>query len=349
MFIVPVTNIENQPLMPTNILRARRWITSKKATPFWKKGIFCVRLNIRTKENKQEIAIGIDPGSKKEAFTVKSKSHTYLNIQADAVTWVKGTIEERRNARGARRQRNTPCRKPRFNKAKGGLSPSTKARWQWKLRIINWLQKLFPVSMIVVEDIKARTMGKRKWDKSFSPLQVGKKWFYSQLPNLELKQGWETKILRDNVGLKKSGNKLSNNFSAHCVDSWVLANWFVGGHDLPENKKMLLVVPMQFHRRQLHVFQPSKNGARKLYGGTRSLGLKRGSLVKHFKYGLVYIGGSSKGKVSLHSVKTGVRLTQKANAMNCKFKTFLSWRTYFKEAVIPPTTLKGRGFLTEIV
>ena len=79
---------------------ARRWIKSGKATPFWKRGIFCVRLNVEPSDRKvQEIVVGIDPGSKKEAITVKSELRTYLNIQADAVTWVKDAVEVRRNMR----------------------------------------------------------------------------------------------------------------------------------------------------------------------------------------------------------------------------------------------------------
>ncbi|HEV3250578.1 MAG TPA: RRXRR domain-containing protein, partial [Puia sp.] len=181
MFKVPVINIDNQPLMPTTLLRAKRWILSKRATPFWKKGIFCIRLNEKVNEIKQDIAVGIDPGSKKEGFTIKSKAHTYLNIQADAVTWVKDAVEVRKFARRGRRYRKTPCRSQRLNRARGGLSPSTRARWQWKLRILNWLKKMFPITDIVVEDIKARSMGQRKWDKTFSPLEIGKKWFYSQI------------------------------------------------------------------------------------------------------------------------------------------------------------------------
>ena len=35
--------------------------------------------------------------------------------------------------------------------------------------------------MIVVEDIKATTHGKgRHWNSSFSPLQLGKTWFYEE-------------------------------------------------------------------------------------------------------------------------------------------------------------------------
>ena len=319
---VPVIDSAQRPLMPTTPSRAKRWIKDRKATPFWKHGIFCVRLNIEPSAREtQEIAVGIDPGSKKEGLTVKSEAHTLLNIQADAVTWVKDAVEARRNARRARRGRNTPCRKNRINRVRGGLPPSTKARWQWKLRMCQWLAKVYPVSSFVVEDIKAQTKGKPRWDKIFSPLEVGKSWFYEQLAQLgkvELKQGWETKGLRDAVGLKKTKKKLADVFEAHCVDSWVLANWKAGGHIVPENKRMLRVVPLQFHRRQLHRFQPTKGGVRAPYGGTRSLGFKRGSLVKHPKWGLVYVGGTMKGGISLHDLATGKRLTQAAKPIDCR-------------------------------
>jgi hypothetical protein len=302
---------------------------SGKATGFWKKGIFCVQLNVGTGKETQEVAVGIDPGGKKEAFTIKSEAHTYLNIQADAVTWVKKVVEVRRNARRVRRYRKAPCRANRMNRARGGLPPSTKARWQWKLRILAWLGKMFPIKMVVVEDIKATTKGKRHWNQSFSPLEIGKKWFYyeiGKLHRLETRRGWETKELRDAAGLKKSSNKLSDRFDAHCVDSWVLANWWVGGHIQPDNQRMLLVSPIQFHRRMLHRQNPRAGGERLAYGGTMSLGLKRGSLVKHPKYGLTYMGGTSKGRVSLHSLVDGVRLCRNAKVEDCHFRTYNTQR-----------------------
>jgi len=329
---VPVVGKNNKPLMPTKPSRARRWIRSGKATPFWNKGIFCVRLNVEPSDNILEpIVIGIDPGSKKEAFSIKSESHTYLNIQADAVTWVKDAVKTRREMRRTRRYRKTPCRKPRFNRKRGGLAPSTKARWQWKLRICNWLSKMFPITDFVVEDIAAVTKkGQRRWNKSFSPLEVGKKWFYAELEkigNLYTLKGYETKELRDGYGLKKSSKKLSETFEAHCVDSWVLANWHVGGHTIPDNKEMLLVVPLQFHRRQLHALQPAKGGVRRPYGGTRSEGFKRGSYIKHQKHNICYVGGTAKGRISLHSLTDGKRLTQNAKPQECKILTYASFRT----------------------
>jgi len=76
---VPVVDKNGNPLMPTIPSRARRWIKSGKATPFWKGKLFCVRLNIEPSNNQtQPIVLGIDTGSKKEGFTAKSKSHTYF-------------------------------------------------------------------------------------------------------------------------------------------------------------------------------------------------------------------------------------------------------------------------------
>lgn len=321
---VPVLNSENKPLMPTIPSRARKWIRLGKATGFFKKGVFCVRLNNKTKENFQEIVVGIDPGSKKEAFTIKSSAHTFLNIQTDAVTWIKETMEIRKTMRKARRYRKTPYRKRRFNRKKGGLSPSTKARWQWKLRILNWLSKIFFITNVIVEDIKAITKGFKKWDCSFSPLEVGKSWFYNQINNLNLKQGWETKKIRDDLGLKKSKNKLSECFEAHCVDSWVLANSITGGHIEPDNKNILYLKPIKFYRRRLHSFCPSKFGKRKRFGGTMNMGFKKGSLIIHKQKGLCYVGGSSVNRISLHDMN-GKRLGQKFKTEDCKFLTYNTW------------------------
>jgi len=328
--MVPVFDSNRKPLMPTKASRAESWIKSKKATPFWSKGVFCVRLNKKpSARNVQPIAVGIDPGSKREGFTVKSRSHTYLNVLTNAVTWVKMGIKHRRQARRVRRYRNCPCRKNKENRKRGGIPPSTKARWGAKLRIVDWLIKVFPISGFEVEDVRAKTKGKRRWDVNFSPLEVGKQWFYSELKTrgiLVLKRGYETKALRDALGLKKSKSKLADKFECHNVDSWVLANDMVGGHSKPDNTTLVKLVPMQFHRRQLHVFQPSEGGERRPYGGTRSLGFKRGSLVRHPKYGLCYVGGSAAGKISLHDFKTFKRLTTRAEASDLEFLAYCSWR-----------------------
>lgn len=319
--------------MPTIPARADRWVDSGKATPFRKKGIWCVRLSVEPSSRYlQPVCIGIDPGSKREGFTVKSQSKTYLNLQIHAVDWVKDAETASTQMRRARRFRKTPCRSPKKNYDRGEfLPPSTRARWQAKLRIIKFLMQLYPVSHIAVEDIKATTRkGSKRWNTSFSPLEVGKKWFYAEcrrMAILELFDGFEgTYQTRQALGLKKSKNKLGKDFSAHCVDSWVLAYLTVGGEESPDNLNVLEFIPLRFHRRQLHRFQPAKGGVRAPYGGTMSLGFKRGGIARHPKWGVCYIGGGSKGKVSLHSIETGKRLTQSAKPSDIKFLSFNSWR-----------------------
>jgi hypothetical protein len=316
--------------MPTSNQRANQLIKAGRALRRFSKGVFYIKLTQRADGDTQPVAVGIDPGSKKEAFTVKSAAHTYLNIQTDAVTWVKDAVETRRQLRRARRNRNTPCRQNRSNRAIGRIPPSTKARFGWKVRVATWLSKLYPVSRFIPEDIKAHCFGGRRWNKSFSPLQVGKKYFYNELRKIapvDTLQGYETFELRNQMGLIKTTAKMSEVFEAHCVDSWVLANYYVGGHTAPDNTEMLLITPLQFSRRQLHVQNFAKGGVRKPYGGTRSMGLKRGSWVKHSKHGLCFVGGSSKGRVSLHNLSDGKRICQNAKLQDIVFLHFASWRT----------------------
>lgn len=308
-------------------------VETKKATPFWKRGVFLIRLNQEpTARNIQNIAVGIDPGSKREGFTVKSEVHTFLNIQATAVTHVKERVETCRMLRRNRRQRKTPYRACRSNRSIGfRLPPSTRARWGWKLRIATWITKMFPINAFVVEDIQARSIkNARKWNASFSPLEVGKTWFYEQLnklaPRVELKQGYETHDMRTELGLKKTSQKLANAFAAHCVDSWVLANWFVGGHIKPDNDRLLLLEPIPSQRRNLH-YQPFiKGGIRFRRGGTISLGLKKGQLAKHIKHGLCYIGGSYLGWLTICNVQTGARIAQNVKTEDLLTLAYNSWR-----------------------
>ena len=153
---------------------------------------------------------------------------------------MKESEQDSTRMRRTRRTRKTPCRKPRQNRkqSKVKLPPSTRARWRWKLRLAARLCQLFPVSVFVLEDIKATTRGRKAWDQSFSPLEVGKQWFYEELGKLapvQTKQGYQTKELREQLGLKKTSKKLAEVWKAHCIDAWVLAYSAVGGQQKPDN------------------------------------------------------------------------------------------------------------------
>lgn len=317
--------------MPCHPARAAQLIKSGKAKRRFKAGIFYIKLTQRSDGETQPIAVAVDPGSKKEGYCVASEKRIFLNIQADAVTWAKEAVEDRRNSRRARRQRKTPCRANRPNRARGGIPPSTKARWDAKLRVVSILRKMFPISINVVEDIRAVTKnGTRQWNVNFSPLEVGKHWFYTEMRKfgeLKLFGGFDTYTARTDAGLVKTKNKLAETFSAHCVDAYVLARLALGVPVAkPSTERIHLLTPMQFHRRELHRRQPAKSSVRSPYGGTRSNGFTRGSLVKHKKHGICYVGGFLKDRISLHNRETGKRLCQNAKPSDCVFLTFNSWR-----------------------
>ena len=303
---VPVVTKDGQQLMPTTQTRAGMMIKCGDATPFWNNGVFCIRLNREpSKRYTQEIAVGIDPGSKKEGFSVKSEKHTYLNVQADAHTSTKKKIEKRKNLRKARRYRKRPHRKNRTNRLANSkrIPPSTRARWSWKVRIADFLLELFPITACVVEDIQARTKkGSHSWNQSFSPLEAGKQWFYEQMEErfdfFDTLKGYETKELRDRFFLTKLKEKLSFDFHAHCVDAWVLATHAIGGA-VPNNKDVFCISPVPIQRRSLHRENPKKGGIRSRYGGTNCLGIKKGTLVKSIKHGLCWVSGYQNGKINL--------------------------------------------------
>ncbi len=146
---------------------------------------------------------------------------------------------------------------------------------------------------------------------------------------LHLRAGFETKLMRDVLGVKKTGQKLAEKFSAHCVDAWVLARDIVGGCEKPDNERLWCVAPIHPHRRQLHRMQPEKGGERRRYGSTRSLGHRRGSLVRHAKHGICIVGGFLKDLISLHDRSNYKRITQNAKPEACIPLAWNSWMIHW--------------------
>ena len=314
---VPVKTKDGQQLMPMHASRARKLVKRGEATPYWNNGIYCIRLNKEPSDREtQDICVGVDPGSKKEGFTVKSKADTYLHIQADAHTHTSKKVAKRRELRRGRRSRKCPNRKQKKHNLsnRNRIPAGTRARWDWKMRILDWLSKLYPITHVCVEDIKARTKQyQKKWNQSFSPLEVGKQWFYSEIEKrwqLSTLVGHETKNVRESLGLKKSSDKTAESFDAHCVDSWCLAYHVLGGDPIVDNTDIFCISPIPIQRRNLHREVPKKGGIRSRYGGTRCLGFTKGTLVKSMKWGLCWISGHQNGKINLTQMTTGKQRPQ---------------------------------------
>ena len=133
-------------------------------------------------------------------------------------------------------------------------------------------------------------------------------------------------------------------FSAHNVDSWVLAKDALGAAGRPENTRLVHCKALQFRRRALHLQNPAKYGARRSHGGTLSMGFKRGSLVKHPKHGLSTVGGTMDGRLSLHGLH-GRRLCQNAKPEDTTVlkRTTLIFQAVRRNGIAP--TPEGVGFL----
>jgi hypothetical protein len=325
-------------LMPCTPAKARHLFKSGKAKPKRSKlGLFSVQLTYEQEPDNQPLVVGVDPGSKFEGYSVVGTKETVLNLMAEAPDHVKDAVKTRRSMRRARRYRK--WRRPkRFDNRlnhKKRIPPSTRSRWEAKARVVMQLKSIMPLTDVVVEDVCAETRkGKgRKWNGSFSPVQVGKEHLYNLLKKmgltLHLCRGHQTKDLRDKYGLKKTKSKSKQDFSSHAVDGWVMAA-SVSGAEKPTCTRLWYIVGAQLHRRQIHRLQASKGGERKPYGTTRSLGLKRGTIVRHQQYGLSTVGGFDRKRntISLHAYRTNKRLTQGGHAKDCYVLTWVAFRSW---------------------
>jgi len=333
-----VVDTRGVALMPCTPAKARHLFKSGKARPKRNKlGLFYVQLCYEQQPDNQPLVVGVDPGSKFERVSVVGTKDTVLNLMVEAPDHVKEAVETRRTMRRARRFRK--WRRPkRFDnrlKRKKRIPPSTRSRWEAKARVVMHLQQVLPLTDVVVEDVQAVThRGKGgTWNASFSPVQMGKEHLYHLLAmglTVHLCEGWQTKALRERSGLKKTKSKSRQSFESHAVDGWVLAA-SVSGTEHPTCTRLWYIVPAVLHRRQLHRLQAAKGGERKPYGGTRSLGLKRGTVVRHPKYGLCTVGGFDRKKqtISLHDYRTNKRLTQAAKVKACRVLTWVAFRSWF--------------------
>jgi RRXRR protein len=318
--------------MPCSEKRARLLMQRGQAQTYWQKGIFCIKLTKEPRAREyQEVALGIDPGSKREGYTVLTKKAVVLNITTNTPHWVKDHVETRRALRKSRRFRKTPyraCRRNRTaNRVSNRLAPSTKARWSAKLRITKQLHKVLPLTHVNIEDIKAATKkDKPKWNTSFSPLEVGKTWFYAELEKLGIvllkTEGYKTKERRDKRSLIKIKNKLAYVWEAHNVDSHTLAEIALAA-EVDPFRSLYRIDFLEYRRRHLHVENFAKGGIRRRHGGTVSLGMSRGSVIR-WRDKLAYLGGSSfrnnskSIRVSVHSIITGERISKDVKAKDIK-------------------------------
>jgi len=320
---VPVISPDGCPLMPTKPSRARRWLKDGKARIYPNDlNIFAIQLlNKPSGQKTQDVVIGIDPGKLFSGIGLQSSKATLLKLHLilpfpNVTKKMTARRILRRARRGRRINRKLPydqrCHKAkRFdNRVQKKLPPSIRANRQLELRVVKEATRLFPISHIVYEYIKARG------DKGFSPAMVGQKVMLSWLEKLAptaTQYGWQTSNLRQWLKLtKEKADKSKAVEETHSNDGVALAaSHFVkwkewhssnarGGYW--DGEVVATVAPFKViarpnvYRRQLHFenpdsHKPNPNQYRKRKGGTITpFGFCSGDFVQAEKAGQTYRG-----------------------------------------------------------
>lgn len=152
--MVYVLDKYGHPLMPTERHgKVRRLLNSSKAKVI-KRCPFTIQLMYESMTNTQDISLGVDAGSKHIGISATTTDKELYAADIELRNDIVELLSTRREARRARRNRNTRYRAPRFNNRKredNWLAPSVRAKVVTHLKVVNGVQKILPVSKIIVE------------------------------------------------------------------------------------------------------------------------------------------------------------------------------------------------------
>ena len=151
---VSVLNMRGKPLMPTAPQKARKLLEEKKAKVVQRLP-FTIQLQYATGETKQDIDLGIDSGYSFVGYSAMTEKQELIAGELVLRKDVSKNITEKRQYRRTRRNR-LRHRKPRFNnrvsrKKKGWLPPSLEHKIETHIRLIEKLEKILPISKIIIE------------------------------------------------------------------------------------------------------------------------------------------------------------------------------------------------------
>ncbi len=317
---IAVISMHGKPLSPTTPAKARKLIQSGGAVPRRDTlGTFYIQLTTPTGEIiPHDTVVGIDPGKRYSGVGVQTPQATlWIGHLVLPFPVVKKAMGSRRQSRRFRRYRKTRQRSIRFRHRAGHkMPPSIKANRELEWRVLHELAKIYPITHVVYEVVKARGT------QSFSPVMVGQQWQMDRIVRrwpLIPRRGWETAQLRFALDLKKTSKKAQRSPASHAVDGVALASshflQYVSYETATEHGQhwegtcrvtdapfAVIQRPLLF-RRALHFQNPLARGQRKRKGGTVTpYGVRKGDWVEATqaeKTVCGYISGYTTGKLSL--------------------------------------------------
>lgn len=140
--------------MPTeNHAKVRILLKTKKAKVI-KRCPFTIQLAYDSTNYTQEVALGIDAGSKHIGLSATTKDKVLFESDVELRNDIVNLLSARRQNRRTRRNRKTRYRKPQFNNRKrkdGWLAPSVQNKVDTHLTVIRKVHEILPVTKIIVE------------------------------------------------------------------------------------------------------------------------------------------------------------------------------------------------------
>jgi len=323
---VPVISASGKPLMPCRPSKVRRLLAKGLANKCWNKlGQFYLRLRFEPKSelNKdQQLCLAADTGSKWDGVAVLSSKGVLTSGMLVLPSKVAEKLEQRRHMRRARRYRKTPRRTERFDnrrRPEGWIAPSQKAKVDFRIKVVDELCKLYPISQFAVEDVRFNHY-KKRWGKDFSTVEIGKAKFYQhlkELGKLSFYNGVETAKYREELGLHKNPVKRELSWDTHAVDAIAIGCREIGCRN-PYPYDFWAWKRFEYAKRQLHRLEPDRGGIRRRYGGSWSIPPFKKADVVLWHGKLARIGGFADRGLSLH--RFGLknrRFTQTAKPEEC--------------------------------
>ena len=144
-----------KPLMPTEHHGKVRWLLKRKRAKVVRRTPFTIQLLYGSGcERTQPVTLGIDTGYQTAGFSASTDKKVLFEAEEKMRTDIPQLLTERREKRGARRNRKIRYRKPRFNnrtREKGWLPPSVEEKLNAHKNTISFILSFLPVSRIVIE------------------------------------------------------------------------------------------------------------------------------------------------------------------------------------------------------
>lgn len=152
--MVYVLNKDGHPLMPTERHgKVRRMLRNGEAKVV-KRCPFTIQLLYEAEDKVQEIALGVDAGSRIIGLSATTDSKVLYETEVELRNDIVELLATRRELRRSRRNRNTRYRQPRFNnrtRPEKWLAPSVNQKAQTHLTVVDKVCSILPISKIVIE------------------------------------------------------------------------------------------------------------------------------------------------------------------------------------------------------